>query len=120
MALDTTLRLLAHTSGRSAADLAAAIPRVGAATVRAWMAGDKLPGREQLIALARALGIPAAGALLSELATQLDPARTRGESDLLSAYRGLSPRQQGALIEVARGMAATRQRRRRPASKESM
>lgn len=117
MALDTTLRLLARTSGRSAADLAAAIPRVGAATVRAWMAGDKLPGREQLIALARALGIPA-GALLSELATQLDPAPTRGESDLLSAYRGLSPRQQGALIEVARGMAATRQRRRRPASKE--
>lgn len=117
MALDTTLRLLARTSGRSAADLAAAIPRVGAATVRAWMAGDKLPGREQLIALARALGIPA-GALLSKLATQLDPARTRGESDLLSAYRGLSPRQQGALIEVARGMAATRQRRRRPASKE--
>jgi transcriptional regulator with XRE-family HTH domain len=117
VALDTTLRLLARTSGRSAADLAAAIPRVGAATVRAWMAGDKLPGREQLIALARALGIPA-GALLSELATQLDPAPTRGESDLLSAYRGLSPRQQGALIEVAHGMAATRQRRRRPASKE--
>ncbi len=117
MALDTTLRLLARTSGRSAADLAAAIPRVGAATVRAWMAGEKLPGREQLIALARALGIPA-GALLSELATHLDPARTHGESDLLSAYRGLSPRQQGALIEVARGMAAARQRRRRPASKE--
>jgi len=60
VALDTTLRLLARTSGRSAADLAAAIPRVGAATVRAWMAGDKLPGREQLIALARALGSPPA------------------------------------------------------------
>ncbi len=118
MALDTTLRLLARSSGLSAADLAAAIPRVGAATVRAWMAGEKLPGREQLIALARTLGIPA-GALLSELATQLDPARTRGESDLLTAYRSLTPRQQGALIEVARGMADTRARRRRPSTKDS-
>ena len=118
MALDTTLRLLARSSGLSAADLAAAIPRVGAAAVRAWMAGEPLPGREHLIVLARTLGIPA-GALLSELATQLDPARTRGEADLLTAYRSLSPRQRGALIEIARDMADSRLRRRRTAAKDS-
>ena len=45
-----------------------------------------------------------AGALLSELATTLDPARTKGEHDLLAAYRRLNTRQQGALLEVARSM----------------
>lgn len=62
-------------------------------------------------ALARAFGVPA-GALLSELATTLDPARTKGEHDLLAAYRDLTTRQQGALLEVARGMADHKRRKR--------
>ena len=109
MSLDTTLRLLAKASGMSAADIATAIPRAGVATVSAWLRGEKLPGREQLDALARAFGVPA-GALLSELASTLDPARTQGEHDLLAAYRALDTRQQGALLEVARSMAGTRRR----------
>ena len=112
MSLDTTLRLLAKASGMSAADIATAIPRAGAATVSAWLRGEKLPGREQLDALARAFGVPA-GALLSELASTLDPARTQGEHDLLAAYRALTTRQQGALLEVARGMAGHKARRKR-------
>ena len=112
MSLDATLRLLAKASGLTAADLAAAIPRAGVATVKSWLAGDKLPGRDQLNALARAFGVPA-GALLSELASTLDPARTQGEHDLLAAYRALNTRQQGALLEVARGMAGHAARRRR-------
>ena len=103
MPLATTLRLLAKARGLSAADIATAIPRAGAATVSAWLQGEKLPGREQLDALARTFGVPA-GALLSELASTLDPARTKGEHDLLAAYRGLNNKQQGALLEVARGM----------------
>lgn len=112
MSLDTTLRLLAKASGLTAADLAAAIPRAGVATVKSWMTGDKLPGRDQLNALARALGVPA-GALLSELASTFDPARTQGEHDLLAAYRALNTRQQGALLEVARSMAGHPARRKR-------
>ncbi|WP_363796276.1 helix-turn-helix domain-containing protein [Lysobacter firmicutimachus] len=107
MSLDTTLRLLAKASGLSVADLATAIPRAGAATVSAWLRGEKLPGKDQLDALARAFGVPA-GALLAELASTLDPARTQGEHDLLAAYRALNSRQQGALLEVAAGMAGTR------------
>jgi transcriptional regulator with XRE-family HTH domain len=103
MPLATTLRLLAKARGLSAADIATAIPRAGAATVSAWLQGEKLPGREQLDALARTFGVPA-GALLSELASTLDPARTKGEHDLLAAYRGLNNKQQGALLEVARSM----------------
>ena len=109
MSLDTTLRLLAKASGLTATDIAAAIPRAGAATVKAWLSGDKLPGKDQLNALARAFGVPA-GALLGELASTLDPARTKGEHDLLAAYRALNTRQQGALLEVARGMAQHRKR----------
>ena len=109
MSLDTTLRLLAKASGMSPADIATAIPRAGVATVSAWLRGEKLPGREQLDALARAFGVPA-GALLAELASTLDPARTQGEHDLLAAYRALDTRQQGALLEVARSMAGTRPR----------
>jgi hypothetical protein len=71
------------------------------------MRGDKLPGRDQLDALAKAFGVPA-GALLAELASSLDPARSKGEHDLLRAWRALGPKQQGALLEVARTMAATR------------
>jgi transcriptional regulator with XRE-family HTH domain len=111
MSLDTTLRLLAKASGMTASDIAAAIPRAGAATVKSWMSGDKLPGRDQLSALARTFGVPA-GALLSELASTLDPARTKGEHDLLAAYRELTTRQQGALLEVARGMADHKRRKR--------
>jgi transcriptional regulator with XRE-family HTH domain len=103
MPLASTLRLLAKARGLSAADIATAIPRAGAATVSAWLQGDKLPGKEQLDALARTFGVPA-GALLSELASTLDPARTRGEHDLLAAYRALNTKQQGALLEVARSM----------------
>lgn len=104
MPLDTTLRLLAKARGLNATDIATAIPRAGVATVSAWLRGDKLPGKDQLDALARAFGVPA-GALLSELASTLDPARTQGEHDLLAAYRALNTRQQGALLEVATGMA---------------
>ncbi|HEY5803204.1 MAG TPA: helix-turn-helix domain-containing protein [Lysobacter sp.] len=104
MPLDTTLQLLARARGLSAADIATAIPRAGVATVSAWLRGDKMPGKEQLDALAHAFGVPA-GALLAELASTLDPARTQGEHDLLAAYRDLSTRQQGALLEVARSMA---------------
>lgn len=107
MPIDQTLRLLARARGLTVAEIAAAIPRAGAATVSAWMRGDKLPGRDQLDALACTFGVPA-GALLSELASTLDPARTKGEHGLLAAYRTLSPRQQGALLEVARGMAGSR------------
>ena len=103
MPIDQTLRLLAKARGLSATDIATAIPRAGAATVSAWMRGEKTPGKEQLTVLARTLGVPA-GALLSELASTLDPARTKGEHDLLSAYRELNTRQQGALLEVARSM----------------
>ena len=112
MPLATTLRLLAKARGMSATDLATAIPRAGASTVSAWLRGDKMPGREQLVALARPRGVPA-GALLSELASTLDPARTQGEHDLLAAYRTLNTRQQGALLEVARGMAGHPSRRRK-------
>lgn len=104
MPIATTLRLLAKARGLTTTEIATAIPRAGAATVAAWMRGDKMPGKEQLDALARTFGVPA-GALLSELASTLDPARTKGEHDLLTAYRDLNTRQQGALLEVARGMA---------------
>ncbi len=118
MPLDTTLRLLAKASGMSASQLAAAIPRAGTETVSAWLRGEKLPGQEQLAALARTLGVPA-GALLSELATTLDPARTAGEHDLLAAYRALNSRQQGALLEVARGMAGHTATRKRPPARKA-
>jgi len=103
MPLASTLRLLAKARGLSPADIATAIPRAGVATVSAWLQGEKLPGREQLDALARTFGVPA-GALLGELASTLDPARTKGEHELLAAYRGMNARQQGALLEVARSM----------------
>ncbi len=104
MAIDQTLRLLAKARGLTTADIATAIPRAGAATVAAWMRGEKMPGREQLDALARTFGVPA-GALLAELASTFDPGRTKGEHDLLDAYRVLNTRQQGALLEVAHSMA---------------
>jgi transcriptional regulator with XRE-family HTH domain len=93
--------------GLSATDIATAIPRAGVATVSAWMRGDKLPGKDQLDALARTFGVPAS-ALLSELASTLDPARTKGEHALLASYRALNSRQQGALLEVARSMSAAK------------
>ena len=103
MAIDTTLRLLTKASGLSVTDIATAIPRAGVNTVSAWLKGEKLPGKAQLDALARVFGVPA-GALLGELANTLDPARTRGEHELLAAYRGLNTKQQGALLEVASSM----------------
>lgn len=116
--LATTLRLLAKARGLSAAEIATAIPRAGATTVSAWLRGDKLPGKDQLDALARTFGVPA-GALLSALAGTFDPARTQGEHELLAAYRALNTRQQGALLEVARSMhpaPAKAARRRRSAA----
>lgn len=104
MAIDQTLRLLAKARGLTTAEIATAIPRAGVATVAAWMRGEKMPGRDQLDALARTFGVPA-GALLAELASTFDPARTNGEHDLLAAYRALNTKQQGALLEVARAMA---------------
>lgn len=103
MSIDATLRLLSKARGLSVTDIATAIPRAGIGTVNAWLKGEKLPGRDQIDALARALGVPAS-ALLSELASTLDPARTKGEHELLAAYRALGTRQQGALLEVARSM----------------
>ncbi len=107
MPLATTLRLLAKARGLTTADIATAIPRAGVATVSAWLRGEKLPGHEQLDALARTFGVPA-GALLAELASTFDPSRTQGEHDLLAAYRTLNSKQQGALLEVAAAMAGTK------------
>ena len=104
MPLATTLRLLAKARGMTATDLATAIPRAGVETVSAWMRGETLPGKQQLDALARTLGVPA-GALLAELAATLDPARTPGEHALLAAYRAMNTRHQGALLEIARALA---------------
>ena len=89
MSLDATLRLLAKASGLTAADLAAAIPRAGVATVKSWLAGDKLPGRDQLNALARALGVPA-GALLSELASTLTWRNSSPKPGISLSSRGIS------------------------------
>lgn len=105
MSIGNTLRLLTKATGLSVTDLATAIPRAGASTVSAWLKDEKMPGRDQIDALARTFGVPA-GALLSELASTLDPARTKGEHDLLAAYRALNTKQQGALLEVAKSMAA--------------
>ena len=113
MSLDATLRLLTKASGLTAADLAAAIPRAGVSTVKAWLAGEKMPGSEQLNALARAFGVPA-GALLSELASTLDPARTQGEHDLLAAYRALNTRQLQRARRRQPGHAAARYHDRCP------
>lgn len=120
MPLASTLQLLARSQGLSVADLATAIPRTGVATVSAWLQGEKLPGAEQLRALARTFGVPA-GVLLAELASTLDPASTKGEHELLAVYRALNTRQQGALLEVARSMipAVNRPARRRPQTKQS-
>ncbi|MBS0457058.1 MAG: helix-turn-helix domain-containing protein [Proteobacteria bacterium] len=114
MSLDSTLRLLAKARGLSPTDIAMAIPKAGVATVAAWMRGDKTPGKEQLDALAKAFGVPA-GALLAEIASTLDPSRTKGEHELLAAYRELTTKQQGALLEIARGLADVRAERRRAA-----
>ena len=103
MAIDTTLRLLSKASGLTVAEIATAIPKAGVNTVNAWLKGEKMPGRDHIDALARTFGVPA-GALLSELASTLDPARTKGEHELLDLYRSLGTRQQGALLEVARCM----------------
>jgi transcriptional regulator with XRE-family HTH domain len=108
MGIDSTLRLLAKARGLTVTDLATAIPRAGVSPVSAGLRGEKMPGRDQLDALAKAFGVPA-GALLGEIAATLDPARTKGEHALLAAYRGLTTKQQGALLEVARGMAHARQ-----------
>lgn len=101
--LATTLQRLAKASGLSVTEIATAIPKAGIQTVNAWLRGDKLPGYDQIEALARTLGVPA-GALLGELAAALDPARTRGEHELLACYRGLETRQQNALLEIVRSM----------------
>src|SRR3546814_11485319 len=105
MSIDQTLRLLAKARGLTVTDIATAIPRAGVSTVSAWMRGDKLPGKDQLDALARTFGVPA-GALLSDLASTLDPARTKTEQDLLAAHRDLTQRKRGAPPDGARGLAA--------------
>ena len=117
MSIDATLRLLSKASGITVTDLATTIPRAGISTVNAWLKGDKIPGKEQIDALARTFGVPA-GALLAEIATTLDPARSKGEHALLAAYRSLNTRQQGALLEVARSMqpAPPATARRKPAT----
>jgi transcriptional regulator with XRE-family HTH domain len=106
MSIGTTLRLLTKATGTSVTDLATAIPRAGINTVNAWLKDEKMPGRDQIDALARTFGVPA-GALLSELASTFDPVRTKGEHQLLAAYRALNERQQSAVLEVLRSMVAT-------------
>ena len=103
MMLAATLQRLAKASGLSVAEIATAIPKAGIQTVNAWLRGDKLPGYDQIEALARTLGVPA-GALLGELAAALDPARSRGEHELLACFRRLDARQQRALLDVVRSM----------------
>jgi transcriptional regulator with XRE-family HTH domain len=105
MSIGTTLRLLTKATGTSVTDLATAIPRAGINTVNAWLKDEKMPGRDQIDALARTFGVPA-GALLSELASTFDPVRTKGEHQLLAAYRALNERQQAAVLEVVRSMVA--------------
>ena len=105
MSIGTTLRLLTKATGLTVTDLATAIPRAGVNTVSAWLKDEKMPGRDQIDALARTFGVPA-GALLAEVASTLDPTRTKGEHALLASYRALNTKQQGALLEVARSMAA--------------
>ena len=67
MDIAQTLQLLAKATGMTAADIAMAIPRAGASTVSSWLKGGKMPGRDQLEALARIFGVPTS-ALLTELA----------------------------------------------------
>lgn len=114
MSIGNTLRLLTKATGLSVTDLATAIPRAGASTISAWLKDEKMPGRDQIDALARTFGVPA-GALLAEVASTLDPTRTKGEHDLLAAYRALNTKQQGALLEVAKSMAASARPEEAPA-----
>jgi transcriptional regulator with XRE-family HTH domain len=111
MSIDTTLRLLTKASGLSVTEIATAIPRAGVNTVSAWLKGDKLPGKDQLDALARLLGVPAS-ALLNELSSTLDP-RSKDELELVTSYRALDVRQQSALLELAAAMSGRRPQRRR-------
>ena len=115
MSIDTTLRLLTKASGLSVTDIATAIPRAGVNTVSAWLKGDKLPGKDQLDALARLLGVPAS-ALLNELSATIDP-RSKDELDLVTSYRALDNRQQVALLELAAAMSGRRAPRRQPRSR---
>lgn len=112
MDIAQTLQLLAKATGMTAADIAMAIPRAGASTVSSWLKGEKMPGRDQLEALARIFGVPTS-ALLTELAMTLDP-HTGDEQELLAAYRALGTRQKTALLEIATGL-ARRQPSTRPA-----
>lgn len=114
MSIDTTLRLLTKASGLSVTDIATAIPRAGVNTVSAWLKGEKLPGKDQLDALARLLGVPAS-ALLNELSSTIDP-RSKDEIDLVTSYRALDNRQQTALLELAAAMSGRRAPRKRKAS----
>ena len=114
MSIDTTLRLLTKASGLSVTDIATAIPRAGVNTVSAWLKGEKLPGKEQLDALARLLGVPAS-ALLNELSSTIDP-RSKDEVDLVTSYRALDNRQQVALLELAAAMSGRRAPRKRKGS----
>ena len=113
MSIDTTLRLLTKASGLSVTDIATAIPRAGVNTVSAWLKGEKLPGKDQLDALARLLGVPAS-ALLNELSGTIDP-RSKDELDLVTSYRALDNRQQVALLELAAAMSGRRAPRKRKA-----
>ena len=118
MSIDTTLRLLTKASGLSVTDIATALPslgstRAGVNTVSAWLKGEKLPGKDQLDALARLLGVPAS-ALLNELSGTLDP-RSKDELDLVTSYRALDNRQQTALLELAAAMSGRRAPRKRKA-----
>ena len=65
------------------------------------------------VSLGTVAGVPA-GALLGELASTLNPARTKGEHELLVAYRRLNTKQQGALLEVARSMRPKASRKDNP------
>ena len=76
MSIGTTLRLLTKATGLTVTDLATAIPRAGVNTVSAWLKDEKMPGRDQIDALARTFGVPA-GALLSPRCMTITPGRKR-------------------------------------------
>ena len=110
MPLATTLRLLAKarglSPGRHRHRHSARRRRHG----QRLAAGEKLPGKEQLDALARTFGVPA-GALLAR--TRQHP-RSGAHAGRARPARRLpraqQPKQQGALLEVARSMHPARSR----------
>ena len=92
MSLDATLRLLAKASGLTAADLAAAIPRAGVSTVKAWLAGDSANtrGSHDASAAHEPGGAGASGAAAA--AGPISATRRPGADSASAAARPTAPR----------------------------